>query len=218
AALGVGELVHGGPVLARRGNVLCGGCHAGRVVALAGHGCLLRCFGRWCPNDLVARRLARISDTIKTSVRWRVDSVGADVYNSYMGSVRTAVLGGAASRRRPTSRGLDVDEGTEAEMTTVTIARAAADRQSRARDEGAVAEPLLHDAKPWVQGVRPAVRRVRPTGGMAPTVVRPGRGGGVGGPPRPIPCDRSYEANFHGSRLTRRGKVVVAAIWLVFAV
>ncbi len=103
-------------------------------------------------------------------------------------------------------------------MTTVTIARAAADRQSRARDEGAVAEPLLHDAKPWVQGVRPAVRRVRPTGGMAPTVVRPGRGGGVGGPPRPIPCDRSYEANFHGSRLTRRGKVVVAAIWLVFAV
>jgi nucleoid-associated protein YgaU len=31
-----------------------------------------------------------------------------------------------------------------------------------------------------------------------------------------VPCDRSYEADLHGSRLTRRGKVVVAAIWLIF--
>jgi nucleoid-associated protein YgaU len=34
---------------------------------------------------------------------------------------------------------------------------------------------------------------------------------------RPAPCDRSYEGDLHGSRLTGRGRVVVAVVWLVLA-
>lgn len=35
---------------------------------------------------------------------------------------------------------------------------------------------------------------------------------------RPAACDRSYPADLHGSRLTARGRVVVALAWLLLAV
>lgn len=71
--------------------------------------------------------------------------------------------------------------------------------------------------------VRPAVRRLRPAGAEETVRTRPGgrdssRQHPASGRPRPVACDRSYETDLHGSRLTRRGKVLVAAVWLVFAV
>jgi nucleoid-associated protein YgaU len=40
----------------------------------------------------------------------------------------------------------------------------------------------------------------------------------VTGLPVATPCDRSVAAGLHGSRLTRRGRLVVSMIWLVLAV
>jgi LysM repeat protein len=123
-------------------------------------------------------------------------------------------------------------------MTTVTIVPVApepgghvarrperATRRSRgeARRAGVLTGLLAGDAQPHETLVRPAVRRLRTTGGEEAVRARPGRRGRPGrhpgsGRPRPVACDRSYETDLHGSRLTRRGKVVVAAVWLVFAV
>ena len=113
-------------------------------------------------------------------------------------------------------------------MTSVTVAPAAnkggyvGTRQSLATRESQrvlsrAAELFVGDGQPPVTGVRPAVRKVRPAGGGAPTRVGSSRRQSMPGWPRPLPCDRSYEPDLHGSRLTRRGKVVVGAIWLVFA-
>lgn len=192
-------------------------------------GCLLRLLAAGTSERPAARRLARISDTIKTSVRWRVDSVSAGVYNSYMGSVRTTVLGRVAVGDHGRSGGTaDFDGGTEAEMTTVTIAPAeeaglSVGRPVRAmhRSQG-YARPsspaeLAGDDQPRVADVRPAVRLLRGPDGAEQVRVRPQRRYRVPGAPRPVGCDRSYEADLHGSRLTRRGKMVVGAIWLVFA-
>ena len=114
-------------------------------------------------------------------------------------------------------------------MTIVTIAPAVQDDgQMGSRHELATRRPqvearpskgadlLVRDVRPRVTGVRPTVRRVRAAGGAVPVRVRPSRRSDMPGRPRPVPCDRSYEADLHGSRLTRRGKVVVGAIWLVF--
>jgi nucleoid-associated protein YgaU len=79
------------------------------------------------------------------------------------------------------------------------------------------ADLLVRDVRPGVTGVRPAVRRVRPAGGAVPADVPSSRRYGAASRLQPLPCDRSYEADLHGSRLTRRGKVVVGAIWVVFA-
>jgi nucleoid-associated protein YgaU len=35
--------------------------------------------------------------------------------------------------------------------------------------------------------------------------------------PRALPCERSYAADLHGSRLTVRGRVLVALLWVVLA-
>ena len=35
--------------------------------------------------------------------------------------------------------------------------------------------------------------------------------------PRAVPCERSYAADLHGSRLTARGRLVVALLWAVLA-
>jgi nucleoid-associated protein YgaU len=57
--------------------------------------------------------------------------------------------------------------------------------------------------------VAPAPRVVRPV--AAP---EPGRRTAW---PRPVPCERSYEGGLHGSRLTRRGRLVVTAVWVLLA-
>lgn len=68
----------------------------------------------------------------------------------------------------------------------------------------------------------PPVRRVRP----AEPVPSAARGGRRTAPemvavparrPRPMTCERTYEPGLHGSRLTRRGKLVVAVLWVVMA-
>lgn len=71
--------------------------------------------------------------------------------------------------------------------------------------------------------LRPAVRRPRATGGEEE--VRTRQGGHqrsarhlASGSPRHVACDRSYELDMHGSRLTGRGRVLVAVVWLLFAV
>lgn len=115
-------------------------------------------------------------------------------------------------------------------MTTVTIAPVAEDGHMASGQELATRLPrgdaqvpsqaadlLVRDVRPGVTGVRPAVRRVRPAGGEVPTGMRSSRRYGAASRLQPLPCDRSYEADLHGSRLTRRGKVVVGAIWVVFA-
>jgi nucleoid-associated protein YgaU len=60
--------------------------------------------------------------------------------------------------------------------------------------------------------VRPAAAAVR--------VLRPTRH--RSGPPRvacrPVPCEGAARPDLHGSRLTARGRVAVAAVWLVLAV
>jgi nucleoid-associated protein YgaU len=35
--------------------------------------------------------------------------------------------------------------------------------------------------------------------------------------PRAVPCERSHAADLHGSRLTPRGRLVVALLWVVLA-
>ncbi|HJU96852.1 MAG TPA: LysM peptidoglycan-binding domain-containing protein [Jiangellaceae bacterium] len=35
--------------------------------------------------------------------------------------------------------------------------------------------------------------------------------------PRALPCERSYAADLHGSRLSARGRVLVALLWVVLA-
>jgi len=35
--------------------------------------------------------------------------------------------------------------------------------------------------------------------------------------PRAVACEQSYAADLHGSRLTRRGRLVVTAVWLLLA-
>jgi hypothetical protein len=35
--------------------------------------------------------------------------------------------------------------------------------------------------------------------------------------PRALPCERSYAADLHGSRLTARGRLVVALLWVMLA-
>ena len=123
-------------------------------------------------------------------------------------------------------------------MTTVTIASAApetggqvarrperATQRSRgeARQAGVFTGLPAGDAQLHETLVRPAVRRLRTGGGEEAVRARPGRRHRsarhpVPGRPRPVACDRSYETDLHGSRLTRRGKILVAAVWLVFAV
>ncbi len=55
------------------------------------------------------------------------------------------------------------------------------------------------------------------------TLVPPARPVGRVGPvasaagPRPVPCERSYAADLHGSRLSPRGRLVVALLWIVLA-
>lgn len=65
--------------------------------------------------------------------------------------------------------------------------------------------------------IRPAEPAVR----AAPARPRLARaaGGGTGrsGHPRPVGCEQSYAADLHGSRLTRRGRLVVAGVWLLLA-
>jgi nucleoid-associated protein YgaU len=54
----------------------------------------------------------------------------------------------------------------------------------------------------------------------APRVVRPVSAPAPGRHaawPRPVPCERSYEGGLHGSRLTRRGRLVVTAVWVLLA-
>lgn len=57
--------------------------------------------------------------------------------------------------------------------------------------------------------VHPAGPRNRPVRRRA-THPRPGGS-------RRAACDRSYEPDLHGSRLTRRGRVVVSLIWVLMA-
>jgi len=57
--------------------------------------------------------------------------------------------------------------------------------------------------------VAPAPRVVRPVAASAP--------GRRTAWPRPVPCERSYEGGLHGSRLTRRGRLVVTAVWVLLA-
>lgn len=123
-------------------------------------------------------------------------------------------------------------------MTIVTIVRVAPEtdghvvrrpeaamQRSRgeARQAGVPTGLPAGDAQPHETLVRPAVRRLRTAGGEEERRPRPGRRDRSGrhpasGRPRPVACDRTYETDLHGSRLTRRGKVLVAAVWLVFAV
>ena len=49
----------------------------------------------------------------------------------------------------------------------------------------------------------------RPVGRVAPV---PSAGG-----PRPVPCGQSYAADLRGSRLSPRGRLVVAFLWIVLA-
>jgi nucleoid-associated protein YgaU len=54
----------------------------------------------------------------------------------------------------------------------------------------------------------------------SPRVVRPVSAPALGRRaawPRPVPCGRSYEGGLRGSRLTRRGRLVVAAAWVLLA-
>ena len=54
----------------------------------------------------------------------------------------------------------------------------------------------------------------------APRVVRPVSAPAPGrraGWPRPVACERSYEGDLHGSRLTQRGRLVVTAVWVLLA-
>ena len=54
----------------------------------------------------------------------------------------------------------------------------------------------------------------------APRVVRPVSAPAPGRRaawPRPVPCERSCEGDLHGSRLTRRGRLVVTAVWVLLA-
>jgi nucleoid-associated protein YgaU len=103
-------------------------------------------------------------------------------------------------------------------MTTVTIAPAAkADGQRGEAQLPGRAVGLVREGRPFVTEVRPRVRRVRVPNGTEQLLVRPARRHGMPGPPRAMACDRSYAADLHGSRLTRRGRVVVGIIWLIFA-
>ncbi|HEX6337888.1 MAG TPA: LysM peptidoglycan-binding domain-containing protein [Jiangellaceae bacterium] len=100
--------------------------------------------------------------------------------------------------------------------------QAARRSHGEARRAGVVRGWSAGEAQPQAP-VRPSVRRLRTAGGEDAVRAHAGRQHRFGrhaalGRPRPVACDRSYEADLHGSRLTRRGKVVVAAVWLVFAV
>ena len=71
--------------------------------------------------------------------------------------------------------------------------------------------------------VRPATRLLRAAGGADVGQSRRGRHLPsvrhlASGPPRSVACDRSYQPDLHGSRLTRRGLILVAVVWLLFAV
>ena len=58
----------------------------------------------------------------------------------------------------------------------------------------------------------------RAAAAQAPRVVRPVSGlGRRAAWPRPVPCEQSYEGGLHGSRLTRRGRLLVAAAWVLLA-
>ncbi|HEX6232326.1 MAG TPA: LysM peptidoglycan-binding domain-containing protein [Jiangellaceae bacterium] len=114
-------------------------------------------------------------------------------------------------------------------MTTVTIAPAAETdgrtgswpgRETERPHAGMpVSARLVRSVAevPFVTEARPRVRRVRGPNGTEKPRVRPRHRRGVTGPPRAVACERSFEPDIHGSRLTRRGRVVVGIIWLVFA-
>lgn len=73
---------------------------------------------------------------------------------------------------------------------------------------------VLRQAEPSVRPVRPA--EASPGAGSGERAVRevaavPAR------KPRPVICYRSYEPDLHGSRLTGRGKLVVAVLWVLIA-
>ena len=60
----------------------------------------------------------------------------------------------------------------------------------------------------------------RAAAAQPPRVVRPVPASAPGRRaawPRPVPCERSYEGGLHGSRLTRRGRLVVTAVWVLLA-
>ncbi|MGH8774582.1 MAG: LysM peptidoglycan-binding domain-containing protein [Jiangellaceae bacterium] len=63
------------------------------------------------------------------------------------------------------------------------------------------------------------LRLAEPTARLAPArprVVRPASGPTRRPPrPRPVSCEQSYAPDLHGSRLTARGRVLVAGGWLL---
>lgn len=102
-------------------------------------------------------------------------------------------------------------------MATVTYLPVARPDADPAEGDAAAAEPA--------PAVLPARRRVRPSAPATKRGLRsapaPERGlrspgaGSSGGGPRPVRCGRSYDGGIHGGRLTVRGRVVVALVWVV---
>lgn len=99
--------------------------------------------------------------------------------------------------------GPDLFDDVEAQMASVTIlpvSRPEEGREHAATVAGQVGHAdLVHPARPHTRPVRRRVAHPRPGG------------------PRPVACDRSYEPDLHGSRLTGRGRVVVGLIWVLMA-
>lgn len=86
-----------------------------------------------------------------------------------------------------------------AESERVVADPAHRSHQAPAPVHGAERSAVIHPVRPRTR----TVRRHMP--------ARRGR-------PRPRACDRSYEPDLHGSRLTRRGRVVVGLIWMLMAI
>jgi nucleoid-associated protein YgaU len=96
----------------------------------------------------------------------------------------------------------------------------AADPRPATAGRAAGTEPTAAVTAP----VKPSARQIRAAGAApvaAPSRTRPPRQEPTRRPtarrPRPTACDRSYEPDLHGSRLTRRGRVVVTLIWVAMA-
>lgn len=161
-------------------------------------------------------RLARTKDTIKTYVRGVSTLSVAGCITSYMGSVRTIVRGENTGQKgaerlagvRAPQRVRDKTAGhaavrAGAEQATVTVLPVAWE----AADAGWAGS---RGASSEVAGGGPAGRSGRV---VAPARRRTARGTATA--PRPVPCDRSYAPDLHGSRLTRRGRLAVGLVWAV---